>query len=65
MDDTRPIDDQTPRDREILLYYPPKWTGAWRKQMQAPSMWRVGYLGDTPRKPTHWAPLPAEPTVDE
>ena len=50
----RPIDWNAPPKGEALLYFPEVDKGGRNHLHQ---MWRVGYAGATPRRPTHWQPV--------
>jgi len=51
--------ETAPKDQLVLMYYPP--LVAPRGGSVRPDMYRVGYVGDSPREPSHWMPLPPPP----
>ena len=57
------IDIETaPSNKDVLLYFPAKVTGAYKQNTLSPMM-KIGRAHDFPnRMPTHWMPLPSPPT---
>jgi hypothetical protein len=55
----RPI--ETAPKGDVLLYFPEERGGPDRRVHVLGQMIRVGRIGDAPRKPTHWMPLPEPP----
>lgn len=45
---------------EVLLYFPPLRPDR-RGVFELPAMIRVGFNGDSARKPSHWMPVPPPP----
>jgi hypothetical protein len=57
MSEWQPI--ATAPKKEVILYYPPVYSERRGKTQVA---WiTIGYAGLTPRKATHWMPLPTPP----
>jgi len=54
----RPIDWNAPPKEAVLLFYPETDRGGRNHLL---NYWRVGYAGDTPRRPTHYKPLGLPP----
>jgi hypothetical protein len=47
--------ETAPKGDELLLYFP--------GHKYLPPMMKVDRLGNVPRKPTHWMPLPEPPSL--
>ena len=59
-----PIDENTPKDRPIILFNPEDnrgYSGQWRGTLDGSGYWDYDHDNASFDKPTHWMPLPNAP----